>query len=203
MEQIKKYIRGNQERGHEVIAELKKLGGKNTLELKGGQCDCIYFISGCECNMPNTIQAIQKDSFTGQLLLSHPEWEEIELPKDKYPKSFIECCKILYPYYDIETISQRVKGYKWDLLTRFQKLLICRDAYWKLYGEENGLGKPWQPDWSHLGNSVKHCITFDNNIVSKKCFHTVYSKFSFPTKIMRDIFFDNFKELIEDCKELL
>lgn len=202
MEQIKKYIRGNEKRGREVIAELEKLGGENTLELKGRQCDSIYFISGCECNMPNTIHAIQKDSFAGQLLLSHPEWKEIELPKDGYPKSFLDCCKILYPYYDIETISQRVKGYKGDLLTRFQKLLICRDAYWKFYGEETGLGKPWEPDW-YNSCQHKHCIYTHGSNVKKGILFCAQTILAFPTKEMQDAFYNNFIELIEGCKELL
>lgn len=204
MGQIKKYIRGNANRGHEVIAELEKLGGKNILNYQGTRDGGIYHISSHTYPVPNTIHIISEDSFTGQLILTNPDWEEIELPKkDKYPKSFLDCCKILYPYDNLETISLRVYGHKGDLLTRFQQLLICRDAYWKLYGEENGLGRPWEPDWSYGSNSAKYCIVFDNNNVSKMRYYTLYSKFSFSTEEMRDAFYDNFKELIEDCKELL
>ena len=34
------------------------------------------------------------------------------------------------------------QGYKADLIIRFQELIIARDAYWKIAGEQMGLGKP-------------------------------------------------------------
>lgn len=193
MEQIKKYIRGNSKRGHEVIVELEKLGGRNTLNFQGDAFYSIYFISS-----DKVIHWDYENSFTAQLILTNPEWREIELPKkDKYPKSFIDCCKILYPYYNLETISQRVNGYKGDLLTRFQKLLICRDAYCKIAGEEMGLGKLWE----RCDTKNKYIIRRVGDEILKS--NNISCVLSFPTPEMRDAFYDNFIELIEECKELL
>ena len=81
MEQIKKYIRGNKERGHDVIAELEKLGGKNILKLKGDEYDKVYYIERYKYTNANTIDFVTEKSFIGQLIVTHPDWEEIELPK--------------------------------------------------------------------------------------------------------------------------
>lgn len=29
-----------------------------------------------------------------------------------------------------------------------QTLLICRNAYWKMAGEQMGFGKSWEPNWT-------------------------------------------------------
>lgn len=42
---IKKYIRGNKERGAEVIKALKNLGGVNKGNLKGDDPNCVYIIN--------------------------------------------------------------------------------------------------------------------------------------------------------------
>lgn len=79
MEQIKKYIRGHKEKGLDVIAELEKLGGKNILKLKGNEYDALYYISTDNYIFQDRISAIKEKSFAGQLILTHPEWEEIKL----------------------------------------------------------------------------------------------------------------------------
>lgn len=68
----------------------------------------------------------------------------LEKKKKEYPKTFLGCCDVL----GIEDlISRGVKGYKAELFDTLQKLYICRNAYWKIAGEEMGLDKPWKPDW--------------------------------------------------------
>ena len=97
----------------------------------------------------------------------------------------------------------KVEGYKCDLFTAFQKLLICRNAYWKIAGEEMGLGKPWKPDWSNK-NELKYCIenSYDKGIHYDVLVHT-QKTLAFPTYEMRDAFYENFEELIIICKKLL
>jgi hypothetical protein len=115
--------------------------------------------------------------------------------KKEYPKSYEECIGKLPINWD-----GKVEGYKCDLLTAFQKLLICRDVYWKIAGEEMGLGKPWKPN-CHGEN--KYTIEYyDGIIINHKAFLD-NRILAFPTAEMRDAFKENFKELIEICKELL
>ena len=120
----------------------------------------------------------------------------LEKKKKEYPKTYKEC-------YQITGLlkTSDIYGYKNGLLFDFQKLLIARDAYWKIAGEEMGLGKPWEPGYTE--KTVKYCLrTNYGRIVQTRTSHDNHP-FSFPTEEMRDAFKENFKDLIETCKELL
>ena len=122
----------------------------------------------------------------------------LEKKKKEYPKTYCECKNIL-GLWDIDDTERGY--YKADLIDKLQMLLICRDAYWKIAGEEMGLGKPWEPDWNNI--SDKYCIYFvSGDIWSKEC-QTRQCPFAFPTPEMRDAFKENFDPDIEICKELL
>ena len=112
--------------------------------------------------------------------------------KPKYPTTYEECCK---NYSDNEKLKIG------NLLCDLEQLIICRNAYWKIAGEEMGLGKPWEPNWTTL-EGMPGIFRFRYNIVcgSIKDYHCLLV---FPTEEMRDIFYENFKDLIEACKELL
>ena len=115
----------------------------------------------------------------------------------QYPKTYVECCGIL----DVEPYS-RSAGYKSDLITAFRNLLICRDAYWKIAGEQMGLGKPWEPDWND-STKIKYCITTVRHEVEYFESRTINIIIAFPTKEIRDDFDNNFNNLMDVCKELL
>ena len=115
----------------------------------------------------------------------------------QYPKTYKECCEVLC----IGTMDNDAQGYKADLIIRFQELIIARDAYWEIAGEQMGLDKPWKPDWNNV--SDKHCIYFVSGEIWLTECQTRQCTLAFPTAEMRDAFYDNFKELIDKCKELL
>ena len=123
--------------------------------------------------------------------------------KKEYPKTYDECCEIVKVGKErtIEGEIIRKNNYKIELLESFQKLLICRDAYWKIAGDEMGLGKPWEPDWNDT--SIKYCLERDFDAIDKNVSNHKGRTFAFPTEEMRDAFYENFKELIESVKELL
>lgn len=109
-----------------------------------------------------------------------------ELHKPQYPNTYEDCCKIL-GYTQI---------YRGTLLSTFQQILICRDAYWEKVGVQ-----PWRPDWdtSEVKFTIVECagkVVKTSDMCNKRIL-------AFPTEEMRDAFFDNFKDLIESCKELL
>lgn len=95
----------------------------------------------------------------------------------QYPKTYEECCDIL----ELSYISYCV-GYKEDLLDDFQKLLICRDAYWKIYG---------------FNPKTKSEVYYMNSLPSY-----LRDLFPMPTEEMRYIFYKNFKNKLENCKNL-
>ena len=119
-------------------------------------------------------------------------------PKPKYPTTYEECC------FELEYIpnTDNVVGYKYNILQSLQKLLICRDAYWKIAGEEMGLGESWEPD---LIDEKKKYTIYNERYKVHHSFYQYHNNriLVFPTEEMRDAFYENFKELIEKCKELL
>ena len=88
------------------------------------------------------------------------------------------------------------------LINNFYKLLICRAAYWKIAGDQMGLGKPWKPDWLNTEQD-KFVLYTHNNVICLNRFVLGHSVLAFPTAEMREAFLENFKGLIEMCKELL
>lgn len=118
--------------------------------------------------------------------------------KPQYPKYYEECYKIMKIHSSYEC------AYNQNLLNKinnFYKLLLCRDAYWKIAGEQLGLGKPWEPDCTD--DTLKYGIrTYRNKI---NCNYTFERNglLLFPTEEMQNEFYKNFRELIEQCKELL
>lgn len=71
---IKKYIKGNEKRGAEVIKALEELGGENKLNLSGKDCNCLYYIR--ENNM---IDVLRESFFAGKIMQEC--FEEIILPE--------------------------------------------------------------------------------------------------------------------------
>jgi hypothetical protein len=118
--------------------------------------------------------------------------------KPQYPKTYEECCDILQTYCSMPSRP----GYKEYQIALFQKLLICRDAYWKIAGKEMELSEPWKPDWND-GQKYKFAIIDDCNKITKETYVMKNAILAFPTEEMRDAFLENFNDLIEKCKELL
>lgn len=110
----------------------------------------------------------------------------------KYPKTYKECCKVL----GINSAINCTIGYRWELLCQIQELLICRDAYWKL-------AEDWEPDWSDNKTCYYAIKTCKNDISLISTLYIENCILVFPTKEMRDAFYENFKKVIELCKELL
>lgn len=124
-------------------------------------------------------------------------WYCDETKISKYPTSYEECCKITEDVADASLTCFACK-----LLNDFQKLLLCRDAYWKIAGEELGLDGHWEPDWKN-GEQNKHCIYYGLGTIQKGVWCNYNSILAFPTEEMRDAFYNNFKNRIESCKTLL
>ena len=120
--------------------------------------------------------------------------------KPQYPKTYEECCKVLCckPIVGFAGLDDDEE----NLYGNFIALKRCRDAYWKIAGEQMGLGKPWKPDWEKA-DERKYCIVNTEGNVAKWVQKTTNKILAFPTEEMRDAFYENFKDLIEACKELL
>ena len=119
--------------------------------------------------------------------------------KSVYPKTYDEC----YDEDNTELHFIYVDKNERDLYESFIQLIRCRNTYWKMAGEQMGLDKPWESPLPSLFETV-YCIRRKNNEIIKGSYRGGKSEIlEFPTTEMRDAFYDNFKELIEHCKELL
>ena len=139
----------------------------------------------------------------------------LEKKKKEYPKTYEECCGILgllnvdlcfnADYRSFDASKEQWK--RLGLMNQFYQLLICRDAYWKIAGDEMGLDKPWSPDYFEesyeQGCPVKYVIYYTGTHITKERKCTPSYILCFPSAEMRDAFYENFKELINECKALL
>ena len=114
----------------------------------------------------------------------------------QYPKSYEGCRMIL----NQELEEQSTLGYKGADFYYFQLLIICRDAYWKIAGEELGLSEPWKPNF---GENFIYAIGAFYGTIQKTMVTGGRGILLFPTEEMRDAFYENFKFLIDKCKEFL
>ena len=118
----------------------------------------------------------------------------LEKKKKEYPKTFEECVHVL----------EGENRMSLEQMNTFRKLIDARNAYWKLYGEEMGLGKglPWVPDWMCI--DPIYVILYQYHAICKAEVNGGTSCIlAFPTAEMRDAFKENFKSEIEECKGLL
>ncbi len=117
------------------------------------------------------------------------------------PQTYEECCKVVvaqserhwfYTKKDKHDYPHEIKIINY--LDDLKKLLICRDAYWKI-------ARDWRPEFK-LGKKKYSLTTKDNKII-KATVEEINRILVFPTEEMRDTFYENFKDLIEQCKEVL
>ena len=111
--------------------------------------------------------------------------------KPKYPTTYEDCCQHL-------GCDDKIKM---QLIGQFVQLINARNAYWKIAGEEMGLNKSWKYDMSK--DEFSYAISYQYGCIEKNEIRHKNAILAFPTKEMRDVFYENFKDLIEQCKELL
>lgn len=125
---------------------------------------------------------------------------KILLKKKEYPKTYEECNRIMSVELWNTLWGEDATEYEEqteDLIDAFIRLKVCRDAYWKIADnwkeERKEKSMHYVIQSTMLGEVVK--VTLPNCIANYLL--------DFPTEEMRDAFYDNFKDLIERCKELL
>ena len=118
--------------------------------------------------------------------------------KPVYPKTYEECCKVLdiHPERGVDsTFISDITDYEdrlSNLMSDLYKLLICRDAYWKIAGEKN------------KGNVDYVICNVGEKIINTNIPNSAYNHIlTFPTKEIRDAYKENFVNDIEICKEFL
>lgn len=121
--------------------------------------------------------------------------------KPQYPKTFQECYALKYNgQINLNIGCDILHGAYSEELECLQNLLICRDVYWEIVGVEMGLSEPWKPNF---GENFIYAIGAFYGTIQKTMVTGERGILFFPTEEMRDAFYENFKDLIEKCKEFL
>ena len=202
----KVFIRGNKERSSEVIEMLKDLGGVNNLCLTGTDDGILYYI-----NTYNNIDHALLESKVGIIIqecfeeLHFPEsnkelpdtWEEWVEQNSKVADEYFvtDNCKIEWLNSEIRTFNSD------DNLLATQKDAEAIIALIKLKRLRDTYRQGWVPDWKT--NDNKYSIEYyKDNLKTRSIYHS--NKFlTFQTFEIRDKFYTNFKNLIEQAKEFI
>lgn len=109
------------------------------------------------------------------------------------PRTLGECTKGIHLTYFPARDWWQVPGGNESSIRALCKLLICRNAWWYLLG--------WKPDWKDMCD--KFCITTGEGRVKATVYCASNAILAFPTAEVRDQFYEAFRDLIEEAKELL
>ena len=120
--------------------------------------------------------------------------------RDTTCKSWGELCKkYLYRHGYRGTSSTVGPIYTEDQLTQDEALALA--AFSKLLKLRRDWIREWNPDWSNTKH--KYCIiaSSEHFIIAPYCWE--HRTFSFPTKEMAKEFLECFKDLFEQCKNII
>lgn len=120
----------------------------------------------------------------------------------QYPQTYEECKDIVVKYEGCDCNPAPELMLSDIPVHEFCKLLVARNAYWIFAGKKLSLGKPWRPDWE---NTDRKWSIYNYRGSIKWDYFTIIDRqiLVFPTDEMRNAFYENFKDLIEVCKDLL
>lgn len=117
------------------------------------------------------------------------DWSTFKV-EPQFPITPEACVLIMIPE-ELEASPKRQA--RKQLLSNFEKLLTCRDAWWKV---DNN----WRPDWA---NSELWVIENDYGNIRVDAYINTNFVLAFRTEKIAEKFLDTFRSLIEECKELL
>lgn len=152
-------------------------------------------IDMAEGNYDNKVELILGEQFEATI-----ENNKVVITKKLYPYTFQECCEIMGVHvsgellYDSDEDLTQYENSLVDGLDALRKLIICRDAYWKISGE-----KPEEC-------SLLHCICWDpfiDQMINKTSSDSLNRLLAFPKEDMRDTFAKKFDYLIVKCKKFI
>lgn len=107
-----------------------------------------------------------------------------------FPQTYEDCCK----YLKLDPAESKVSGYLEDSLTAFQRVILCRNVWYKIMGLHGLLkvGNLYSISASNSGEFI-----FDSSTDCIDNF-SIY-KFNFPIEEIRDGFYKCFEEDLKKC----
>lgn len=136
---------------------------------------------------------VELDLSNRELIQEDGKWFVVKKKKG-YPKTYEECLSVLgicngLP--DVEIYNAKPSDCK--LFESLIRLKRCRDAYWKIYGEEFN----WDNALYYIYTDEYGNVIESDDLKGRNCV------LAFPDKASRDSFKENFDPDIEFCKEFL
>lgn len=147
------------------------------------------------CKVTNTTASLNIDLDRYDSIILTLDGNQYQLDKDKIktmcklvlPTSF---CEVESKYMQDRDLASLHHNYS-NKLETLSKLLYLRDIY------RNG----WKPDWNNSG--IKHVIYSIKEELIKTTNNISNRIFSFQSAEIRDKFYINFKEMLEEVKDFI
>lgn len=203
----KVFIRGNEERGSEVIKMLEELDGVNGSCLEGTSELRLYYV-----NKDNQIKYVLPESESG--IIIQECFKELYLPKPtkELPNTWKEWVeqnsKVADEYFIADNcIIKRINSERSTFNVDDNILATQEDAeailaLIKLKRLRDTYRQGWVPNWKN-NSEMKYSIEYDKGMLYR-CGHFSVTRFlSFQSEKIRDKFYENFKGLIEQAKEFI
>ena len=202
----KVFIRGNNERGSEVIKMLEDLGGVNNSAHAGTIKSSIYYI-----NTNNQIESVGSTSELGTIIQEC--FEELHLPESikNLPNTWEEWVKLNLKIADeyfiaddctIKSINSERRTFNIDanlLATKEDAEAIL--ALIKLKRLRDTYRQGWVPDWKTTDD--KYSIDYFRDDLNISCIRLRNDFLAFQSEELRNKFLENFTDLIEQAKEFI
>ena len=185
------------DREYTHIVRLKVVNDLPLVEQKPMEEKKINQMSLANCDL-DEIEIVLGDKF--ELKIKDGKYYAV---RKQYPKTYEECCDVLGIGSYFEPEIRNATTEECHIFMKLMRLKRCRDAYWKIAGKEMGLGKPWEPDWKKHDKKYIISVFEDAVIYFENETYNRNAILAFPTEEIRDAFYENFKDLIKQCKELL
>ena len=202
----KVFIRGNKERGSEVIKMLKALGGVNSLCLTGTDDNILYYI-----NTYNNIDHALLESKVGILIQEYFKELHLPEPNKELPNTWeewVEQNKKIYSEYYMAADSEVYNIKEGERNINSDSNLLSKEkdakailALIKLKRLRDTYRQDWIPNWETTDD--KYSIEYFKDNLKTRSIHHSNKFLTFQTSEIRDKFYTNFKDLIETAKEFI
>lgn len=155
-------------------------------------------------------QTIEIEVPEGYKAVYDKETQKVEIVKVELPKTWKEFCgdnPIKKNEYFIDEYGEITYAAEKHRATNLKNILPNKEtakaflALMQLIQLRDCYRQGWTPDWKD--GSKKHCIVAYDSYMLKETYLKLNTTLSFQSEEIRDEFLNNFKDLIEQAKELI
>lgn len=165
-----------------ITSDLEPFSDMSGMFVQTGKITAINFQ---DQNYSEEVKLILNDGY--DIIFRSDGWFAIK-KNPTYPRTCEECRKWIASNQGVNADPSEIS------INKLRELITARNVYWKIANN-------WKPNWED--DSVKYIIETSYGEVSLGSTISSNVILCFPTLGIRNEFYHNFKDLIEDCKEYL